>query len=809
MPPPSQNAVRTWVPPVHFLPIEILSIIFLLLVKTPYDATRMRLMLVCRRWYAIMLSTPEVPALLQIDGSTTVERVRAATQGARWLLYVRIGTDNKSIGQDFNTDVFDACCMAAIEAASRWKTLDIYSIPQSRKRKAFQIVPPLKSLEYRDLGQGCDRGSIFEPLMTAITTTATSHLTRINLENPNAVLYLVQPDCLHVFCSLTDLTISLSKRMERPANILPHLQRLKNFNARTLCLPFSPPDAPLPLIQTLRDLKLQSVSVQWMAGKVFPVLQRCKITFPHQIDTICLQPVTMPACTDLRYNSNHLNPLRYFHDLPLAALSVRTGQWNVIRGNLQLIAICHMVIPRAQLLTVLELEVRCSKQLLVYMLSLLPALRFLALGLASPHALSETFFREFIATKSSTDSPRKMGGLPSLPLCLKLGELVVKYERWLRDPERTALLLVFGDIVSSRQSEKVFKLWLRFDYRDWLISRHVESLRVESLRVEDSYGYSQYKPLLLGISRPHGIIPLLLEYDRPLTEAPFKEAEYLVALHQLSIGFLSTLYHLVELRVGNADILPSEPPPNLPLFHTLRVLEAGTIHHTFLADQTFHKLERCRMSLHGEGPKLSQGQVTQMPVCTRLDIDDLTLLATLKLPQICDLGASFYHPEFSMIWEMHIAVNTNLLGLELLHVYGWYQQVDLIQALRCLPVLKSLIIAYGSYLDAAFFEEFVPVYPNETAGLIRSHHEDHVSPILCPILRSLLIEGCGPTEPVELTPILKRVVTLRAACGSPLDRFTLSAIEFGKQFELIRSQGDFMVEMDSLEEDAEPFRLDI
>jgi hypothetical protein len=133
--------------------------------------------------------------------------------------------------------------------------------------------------------------------------------------------------------------------------------------------------------------------------------------------------------------------------------------------------------------------------------------------------------------------------------------------------------------------------------------------------------------------------------------------------------------------------------------------------------------------------KLSQGQVTQMPVCTRLDVDDLTLLATFKLPQICELGVSFDHPEFNMIWEKHIAVNANLSGLELLHVYGWYQQADLIQALRCLPVLKSLILGNGSDLDADFFGEFVPMHPNVTAVWMQSHDEGQMSAILCPMLR--------------------------------------------------------------------------
>ena len=266
MPPPSQ--VRMWQPSVHLLPAEILSIIFLLVVENWWDSDRMQLMLVCRRWYAIMLSTPGIPSRLLIRNSTTIKMVRAAIQRTKWLLIVVINVNDESI--DFNEDAFDACIMAAIKGASTWRRLEIHSFPRLRKRKTFPIiVPPLKNLEWFWLGQPCDLGSSFEPLMTAITTTTTSHLEDMNLANVNTLLYLAQPNCLHVFSSLTTLAIPLSKRMESPADILPHLQRLEDFQARHLHLPFYPPDAPLPLTQTLRHLTLKSVSIQWMAGKFF------------------------------------------------------------------------------------------------------------------------------------------------------------------------------------------------------------------------------------------------------------------------------------------------------------------------------------------------------------------------------------------------------------------------------------------------------------------------------------------------------------------------------------------------------------
>ena len=794
MPPPSQNAVRTWHPPGRSLPTEILSIIFLLVVEDEFEGDRVQLMLVCRRWYAIMRSTPRIPSALRIRKSTTAELVRVAIEGTQWLLNVTIDIADKSIGQCFNEDAFEACFMAAIEAASRWQSLAIYSLPRRGKYMAFQAMPPLENLEYICLS--CSLGCFLEPLMTAITTTATPRLRNMTLRNLSAVLYLMQPNCLHVFCSLVYLTILLPKRMDIPANILPHLQRLNRLEARHLHLPFHPPDAPLPLIQTLRYLALRSVSVQWMAGKVFPVLWFCSITFPHHIDTICLQPVTMPACTHLTYDSNDLNPLRYFHDLPLAQLAATSSQWNVARGNSQLITICHIIVPHAQGLTTLDVQVRCSAQLLTYMLRLLPALKNLCLRLASPHALSEIFFQAFVATKSNADRPCEMGAPPRLSLCSNLAILKVNYQRWLRGPERTQLLLVFGDIVSSRNSEEGFQLRLSFEglAPDWCVERHAEGI----------HEVANGEPFVIGISSPHGIIPIVMSGDDPFMAFPFKAAEDLVPRHEPSLGCLLTFHHLVELRVR----APSEPLI-LPLFHTLRVLVAENINPSFLAGQTFYKLERCRISLLGEGPEPSEDQVTQMPVCTRLDVNDLPLLGTLKLPQICELGVLLDHPEFNMIWETHVAVNANLSGLEVLHVHGWHQQVDVIRVLRCLPALKSLILGNGWDLDANFFGKFVPMSPNGTSRLKHSHDERQISAILCPMLRRFLVEDFDSTEQLELIPLLKEIVIQRSVPGSSLKKLALFDFELGSKFKLIWSYGDVVVKKVSLSRDTQPFSLDI
>ena len=524
----SSGSVQPLLPPgsAHLIPVEILSEIFLLvLLDQPWHKEGLEL--VCQRWYAIILSTPGITSRLWIRRATKKEAVQVFIQRRKTRFAVVVDVNDEGDGGDFNADDFHASFMVAIQAASRWCSLELRSFPPPEEYKAPDTVAqPLEHLTGFIMGKHCDLGNFCEPLMTAITTTAPPHLTTLGLSNPRAVLYLAQPIYLHYFCSLTTLKIILSRKMENPADILPHLQRLEYFHAQHLHLPIYPPDASLPLIQTLNELTLKSVSVQWMAGKVFPALYSCSITFPHHIDAICVQPVNMPSCGSLAFDSNDLGPLRHFHHPPLDDLKVRCGQWNVRRGNSQFVAICRTVFASAQSLSELDLGVQCSEQLLVLALRQLPALEWLHLELASPHALSETFFQGFVDTRSNTGSPCEMAALPRLPLCVNLRGLSVRYKRWLRGPERKGLIPVFSDIISSHKPEAcTLSLGLGWPAQYWFVEGPVGSICDVAHNTDIS---------LIGISSPYGIIPLETRFS--VTEVPFKEAEYLVARHQLSIG---------------------------------------------------------------------------------------------------------------------------------------------------------------------------------------------------------------------------------------------------------------------------------
>jgi len=224
------------------IPVEILSEIFLLTVQD-WPWSRESLMLVCRRWHAILLSTPGIHSQLTIRRATQKEVVQAFVQGRKSLLHVRIDINDENDGSDFNAENFHACFMAAAQAASRWSSLNLISPPPLGECTDVRIWEPLVHLESFKVAHGF--GGFLGLVMAAIRTSASPNLTSIEIEDPVAVLCLVQPAGLRITHFLTTLKIHMSKRVDNPVDILPHLHRVEVFEARNLCLPFYPPDASL------------------------------------------------------------------------------------------------------------------------------------------------------------------------------------------------------------------------------------------------------------------------------------------------------------------------------------------------------------------------------------------------------------------------------------------------------------------------------------------------------------------------------------------------------------------------------------
>ena len=100
---------------------------------------------------------------------------------------------------------------------------------------------------------------------------------------------------------------------------------------------------------------------------------------------------------------------------------------------------------------------------------------------------------------------------------------------------------------------------------------------------------------------------------------------------------------------------------------------------------------------------------------------------------------------------------------------------------------------------------------SETSGLKQTSDKGQTSVLLCPRLQSLQIEGQDPSVELELIPLFKDIVTLRAEYGSPLKNFTFFVFKPkpGSRFELIGRNGSFTMEKIVLLAEAEKFKLDI
>ena len=787
----------------HCFPVEIVSEIFLYMVQAD-PRSRTNLMLVCLHWHDIMLSTPGIHSQLRIDRRTREKDVKRF--GRRWRFDVIIDTGDK---WDFfgprHVD-FHECFMAAAEAASKWRSLAVHSLLPPGEYKDLQITHPLEHLESFKLAAGCDLGNFLVPLISAITTTVTSQFTVMEIFHPGAALYLVQSAHFQIFSSLTTLRL-ICERMQNPVDILPSLLKLEIFEAHHLSFQIYPRGVDLPLTQTLRDLQLKSVSIQWMAGQTFSALEKCSVIFPQHADTI--QSVSMPSCSILKYYSNNLGALEHFQFPRLDELEVIGSESRKWSGNLQLAAL--RFIFAVQSLTRLQLEIRCSEQLLAYMLRLVPALEELQISLLNPHALSSTFFLAFAAGGSNASAGPSSQTIS--PLCRELKVLRLHYKRWSRGAERNGLIPVFRAIVASHPPEEQdFSLWLKFDEgprpQEWKVHEPIERFDVEF----ESDG------ILTGVPSPQGIVAvssvLKVSEDGRDIPSPLPETEYITINGPLTlpVDYLFSHYCLKEVRALYSSLESgSNTPlsPNTPLFHTLTVLAVSSVTPSFLTGQTFLKLERYREQWNVYKGTPRQGRLTEMPACTRV-IAPLSRLATLKLPQIRELVVLFDHDAPNYLWKKHIAVKANLSGLTLLGLcvsnHEWSPLTDATNILRPLSALETLVID-SKHLAVPFVTFFWALIPMEASGLNQSSCEDQISGVLCPRLQSLQIEGIRPTEEPELMPVLKDIVARRAIIGSPLKSFTFYFPGYPvKKWELIGGDGSFIMEEIV---PAQRFRLDI
>ena len=353
-----------------------------------------------------------------------------------------------------------------------------------------------------------------------------------------------------------------------------------------------------------------------------------------------------------------------------------------------------------------------------------------------------------------------------------------------------------GDIVGSWQgeNESSFSLTLTFsgapEEEGWTIHKPVK-------KIQDA----RLGKLELGISSSHAII--LLSSDLPkrgIVPLPFKEAEYLQFSSLFTPEFLLIQDHM-QLELHGYDTLPplQSLPGDLPLFDSLRVLVLNIFDPQFWIGHTFPKLERCRVHLWDLSVIGHLLGLIDMPVCTRVELNDPCLLSIFKFRHISELTLG--QPHDSINWVDLLVENGDLPRLNLLHLSDWSFDAELIPILRWLPLLETLIIC--SQKGVVSLKALLPMDKNCTSELIQSTseltqttNEEEILTLLCPRLQNLQIEVKDSLVQPQRIPFLKDVVSLRAEWGSPLKSFSVSKFypEYAHRFELIGKDGGFTME---------------
>ena len=428
--------------PITRLPFELLRHIFLIII----DETSSPPMLVCKRWHEIVTSTW---ASLKLGTKTPMHVVASKLERNQWLLDVVVDTDPDRGDVTPSDSAFEAI-FAAIEASSRWRSLVVESFPgqadlsEDLVNRRLQRCPnaPMNRFTTFKVMSTCETSPLLIGLLHILGTTAGSELTTVEINSPNVISFLA-PAYPSIFQSTKVLSLD-TPGIPNPVDILPHLHQLETFTASHISLPIYQNHVNLPFIHTLRYLTLRAVSIQWMSGRTFHVLEYCTLIFPLHHHVLHTFSATLPNCKHMTFQGSPLDILNGVSAHKLTHFSVTcSGAFNG-RGSQQLVQLSRQALGGRQLApTILHISIEATNQAWINALSFMSNLEELIIDSAGPTSLGDKVFRSLIVW------PTLRG--PCTPLCSSLKRLRLKYRRWLRRTERFSLIPDLVYVIKSRE----------------------------------------------------------------------------------------------------------------------------------------------------------------------------------------------------------------------------------------------------------------------------------------------------------------------------------------------------------------------
>ena len=647
------------VAPIHRLPVELLMLIFahtLDEINPDIDA----LIRTCHTWKGIVSS---MLAPLKLATWTSIDRVKVILEGGKMPLLVTIDPCSDAVDRPIDsleTERYAALTLAALTGISRWRTLDILSLPDPQQTNDFlqrHTPNPVSMNHLRSLSIPVRHNAspFLDLLLPSIGATASVQFMYMRLHSVQAMVYLAQPHCAQVFNYLTSFKCFVPL-MDGVINILPHFWQLETLEVSGLRFMASASDVELPFTKTLRQMSLRAVPIGWMNHHEFLRLESCTIFSPSAPDII---PITsLPLCTKLNFEGSFLGAIKKFHIPTACTLTLRSSQWSKSRGNGQL---SHLLaeVPGQRVIhpTRLHLRLTCSSEQLLQALYLMPELKKLALELDRPTALGRRFFVGLLPL-SSRKSRRlhKRGGKSANPLlaCPSLEVLGLKYCRWFRPGESNEMPALVALAHYTRGSK--LRIWVEKVIADEASGRIDCTLLSVSILcflgllrvINGGLPQSEVVKEMIGASLST-LNPLGTKIYHPETMSHFLPSTYSCLFQQLREFTLNVdidqqllfnaLAYFERLEVMHVrKIGASSPQPHLPLLKTLRRLELGTTSLLWMDGCTFIKLEALKISnIEGCGDQL---QCVRMPMCKSASFPHGTssnLLNAFKMPQLHNL----------------------------------------------------------------------------------------------------------------------------------------------------------------------------
>jgi hypothetical protein len=460
--------------PITRLPPELLQQILLNIIDKASHSPLL-LIRVSKLWCTIVTG---IWASLKLGTTTPRNDIARKLKRNQWLLDVLVDTETDRGHFTPSEDAYQAI-FAAIEATSRWRTLVVETfpaqadLPEHLVNRGLQKCsdPVMSRLRTFKVKCPCKMSPLLERLLSILGTTASGELTTVEINSPSVISFLA-PTYPSIFHSVKVLCLD-TPGLPNPVDLLPHLRQLESLTASHLTFPIYHNNVDIPFVHTLRHLTLRAVSIQWMNGRTFHILESCTILFPLRHHVLHTFSSILPNCKDLTFQGHPLEILHGVSAHSLTQLSVTSSCSDKSRGSRPLVRFSSKALREGLLAPrILHIGIEAMSWAWTKAFASMSNLEELVIDNAQLSSLGVKVLQSFVvhpahANSLGTTATHGRGDTPVCPLLKRFG---LRYRRWLRPSEHFNLIPEFMSIIWSRQRSKFslqsFRIWKGSDQKD-------------------------------------------------------------------------------------------------------------------------------------------------------------------------------------------------------------------------------------------------------------------------------------------------------------------------------------------------------